>query len=478
MTTSVAPSATFRHTLGRISRHAWPVLISQWAGISFGVLDTAMTGHASPTALAAMALAASIYITIFVGLMGVVHALIPIIGQHFGARRLTAVGSAWGQGVWLAVGLSVVGASLMAMPDVWLSYSGDIAPDVRAGITHYLYALILALPAALVFRTIYSLGTAVSRPKMVMMIGLGSVAVKATLNYALIYGNWGMPALGAAGAGLATAVVYWLSVIAGLLVMWRDPFYRQFQLHIGKPEWPILKELLRLGIPMGGSYLVEVCAFTFMALLVAREGTFVSGGQQIMSNLAALCYMMPMAIGAATASLTAQAIGAQDPLLAKRIALAGMVVGVLGALMTSIILLGGQSHIIAAYTNDASVAAVASTLLPMIPLFHLFDSMQCINSYVLRAYKIAVAPLVIQVLALTLIGLVGGWWLGFGPGRDLFADTLAWILPGAPQGAGTMWLMAMLGLALSAALLHGWFWRVVAATLSNAASPQQPALRP
>ncbi len=478
MTTSVAPSATFAQTLGRITRHAWPVLISQWAGISFGVLDTAMTGHASPTALAAMALAASIYITIFVGLMGVVHALIPIIGQHFGARRLEAVGAAWGQGVWLALGLSVVGASLMAMPDVWLSFSGDIAPDVRASIANYLYALILALPAALVFRTIYSLGTAVSRPKMVMMIGLGSVAVKATLNYALIYGNWGFPELGAAGAGLSTAMVYWLSVIAGLLVMWRDPFYRQFRLHVGKPDWTILKELLRLGIPMGGSYLVEVCAFTFMALLVAREGTFVSGGHQIMSNLAALCYMMPMAIGVATASLTAQAIGAQDPALAKRIALAGMVLGVAGALMTSVILLGGQSHIIAAYTNDASVAAVAATLLPMIPLFHLFDSMQCINSYVLRAYKIAVAPLVIQVLALTLIGLVGGWWLGFGPGHELFADTLQWILPGAPQGAGTMWLMAMLGLALSAALLHGWFWRVVAATVRTTASPPKPTPTP
>lgn len=463
MTPAVASTATFAQTLARIARQAWPVLISQWAGISYGVLDTAMTGHAGPTALAAMALAASIYITIFVGLMGVVHALIPIIGQHFGASRLDDVGAAWGQGVWLALGLSVVGGLLMAFPDMWLSFSGDIAPEVRHNIRSYLYALILALPAALVFRTIYSLGTAVSRPKLVMLIGLCSVAIKAALNYAFIYGAWGFPELGAAGAGLSTAVVYWLSVAAGMLIIWRDPFYRQFRLRIGRPDWKILKELLRLGIPMGGSYLVEVCAFTFMALLVAREGTFVSGGHQIMSNLAALCYMMPMALGVATASLTAQAVGGQDHALAKRIALGGMVLGIVGALLTSAILLGGQARIIAAYTNNADIAMVAATLLPMIPLFHLFDSMQCINSYVLRAYKIAVVPLIIQVIALSVIGLIGGWWLGFGPGRGQLSGVLAWILPGAPEGAGTMWLMSMLGLALSAILLHVWFWRVVSA---------------
>src|SRR5690606_24216469 len=153
-------------------RQAWPVLISAWASMAFGVMDTAMAGHASAADLQAMSLAVSIYITIFVGLMGVIHALIPIIGQHFGAQRLLEVGRAWGQGVWLALGLSLIGATAMLFPDVWLSLSGDVEPVVREGITWYLRALILALPAALVFRSIYALGTAVSRPKVVMTINL------------------------------------------------------------------------------------------------------------------------------------------------------------------------------------------------------------------------------------------------------------------------------------------------------------------
>lgn len=461
MTPANAAPISFGATLRGIAKQAWPVLISQWAGISFGVLDTAMTGHSSASDLAAMALSASIYITVFVGLMGVVHALIPILAQHYGAGNNDEVGRSWGQGVWLALGLSMVGAVLMLFPDVWLSMSGDVAPGVRERIGSYLQALVLALPAALVFRTIYALGTSVSRPKLVMAINLSAIAFKAFFNWLLIYGNLGLPAMGATGAGLATAIVSWMSLGLGLWVITHDRFYRRFNLRAGKPDWKTLKELLRLGVPMGGSYLVEVSAFTFMALLVAREGTYVTGGHQIMSNLAALCYMMPMALGVATAALTAQAIGAGNLAHAHRTGMAGLALGLIGALLTSAVLLVGRPLILAAYTDDIGVAAVATTLLAVLPLFHLFDSMQCINSYLLRAYKVAVVPLLLQVVALAGVGLVGGWWFGFGPGRGGLDGIRNVLLPGSPEGAGSMWLMAMVGLALSAILLHIWYRRIV-----------------
>jgi MATE family multidrug resistance protein len=407
-----------------------------------------------------MALGVSIYMTIVIGLMGVIHALIPIAAQHFGGNRPTEVGAAWSQAFWLALALSIIGAGPMMFPDMWLAFSGAVAPDVRSSVAGYLYALVIALPAALLLRTLYALGTAVSRPKVIMTISVIGIGLKAMLNWIFIFGNLGAPALGAIGAGLATAVVYWLSVIASLWWILQDPYFKPFQLRISRPRWVAQKELLRLGLPMGGSYLVEVCAFTFMALLVAREGTFVSGGHQIMANLAALCYMMPMALGVATSSLTAQAIGANHYALAQRIGKSGLLLGAAGALLTSSMLLSGQSWIINAYTSDPQVAAVAGTLLTAIALFHLCDSMQCINSYILRAYKIAVVPLIMQVLALSLVGLLGGWWLGFGGGRGLLDAPRQWLMPGSPQGAGTMWMMAMVGLGLSASLLHAWY-RVV-----------------
>jgi len=446
-----------------ILRQAWPVLVSSWASLIFGVLDTAMAGHASAADLQAMALAASIYITVFVGLMGVVHALIPIIAQHYGGQRYLEVGRAWGQGVWLALGLSLAGAAAMLFPDAWLSLSGEVDPAVRSSITWYLRALILALPASLIFRTIYALGTAVSRPKTVMVINLGSVAFKFFFNWVFMFGKLGMPAMGAVGAGLSTAVVGWMTFAAGLWAIYHDPYYLRFKPRLGRPDWASQKELLRLGIPMGGSYLIEICAFSFMALLVAREGMYVTGGHQIMANLAALSYMMPMAVGIATASLTAQAIGARDAQKARATGAAGIGIVIVGAALTAIVLVLARAPILGAYTDDLKVAAVAAALLQILPWFHLCDAMQCIGSYLLRAYKVAVVPLILQVVALTGLGLIGGWWLGFGPAAGKLQPLVQAIAPGAPMGAGTMWLMALSGLGLSAALLFAWYGHVVRA---------------
>jgi MATE family multidrug resistance protein len=460
-TTGTRKPTGFGSHVAETLRQAWPVLVSSWAGIAFGVLDTTMAGHASAADLQAMSLSASIYITIFVGLMGVVHALIPILAQQYGAGRLHEVGRTWGQGVWLALALSALGGACMLFPDLWLALSGEVEPAVRNGVAWYLRALIVALPATLVFRTIYALGAAVSRPKTVMTINLASIVFKFIFNWIFIFGALGVPALGAAGAGLSTAVVGWLSLGAGLWVLRRDPYYRRLKPCLERPNWAVQKELLRLGLPMGGSYLVEVCAFSFMALLVAREGMYVSGGHQIAANLAALCYMMPMAVGVASASLTAQAIGAQDMRRARAMGLAGMAVVAVGALATAAILILGRPLILAAYTDDLQVAAVAATLLRIIPFFHLCDAMQCIGSYLLRAYKVALVPMLLQAVALTGIGLMGGWWLGYGPGAGALRPLLEMLAPGAPPGAATMWLMALAGLGLSAALLHGWYWHVV-----------------
>lgn len=462
MNTRDVPPRTLGHYFKETVRQAWPVLVSAWASMAFAVADTTMAGHSSAADLQAMALSVSIYLTVFVGLMGVVHALIPIIGQHYGARRLESAGKAWGQGVWLALGLSAAGAVTLLFPNVWLMFSGDIDPVVMSKIGNYLLALIVAMPAALVFRTIYCLGTAVSRPKVVMAINLVSIPFKVLFNWIFIFGQFGVPAMGAAGAGLATAVVSWLMLGVGLWVLKHDSFFRQFQLRLGRIDWPTQKELLRLGLPMGGSYLIEVCAFTFMALMVAREGMFVTGSHQIMANLAALCYMMPMAIGIASASLTAQAIGAEDPARAKLTGQAGFLLALAGAALTATLLLVFKPQIIALYTSDAQVGALAALLLQILPFFHLCDAMQCINTYLLRAYKVAVIPLIMQVFALTGVGLVGGWVLGFGPAAGTLQPVIDALMPGAPTGAATLWLMAGLGLGMSALLLRFWYWRTQA----------------
>ncbi|WP_298017567.1 MATE family efflux transporter [uncultured Castellaniella sp.] len=444
-----------------ILQQAWPILVTAWASTVFAVMGTVMVGHASAADLQAMALGASVYVTVFIGLMGVVHALIPIVAQQVGAQRHAEAGRIWGQGIWLALGLSALGSASLLFPDLWLLLSGQVEPRVHQRVAGYLMALAGALPAALVFRTIYATGAAISHTREVMAINLGSILFKLLFNAWFIFGGWGLPAMGAVGAGVATLLTSWIVLAAGLWMIRHRTAFRMLKLRLGRPRWADQKELLRLGLPMGGSYLIEICAFSFMTLLIARDGLYASGAQQILGNLITLCYMLPMSLSLSTASLTARAVGGADHALARRAGRCGILMVVLCALLTGLILAVARPWIVRAYTDEAQVAALALALLHIAPWAHFCDAMHCVSAYVLRAYKVAMAPMLIQTVALIGIGLLGGWWLAYGPAAGALAPVARWLSPGAPAGAATMWIMTMAGLAATAASLFAWYGRVL-----------------
>lgn len=460
MPSRMTPQAR-RGPVRSIVRLAWPMLISQWAGIAFAVLDSTMLGHTNPISLQAMALSVSIFMTIHIGLMGIVHALVPICAQLFGALRHAEIGRFIGQGIWLSLFLSIIGGTLLLFPDVWLSYSGDLPPQVRQEVAVYLRICCVALPAALMFRCVYALATAVQRPRLLMYISLASVLVKLLFNWLLIFGHGGFPTLGSAGAATSTAIVSWIALAAGLLAVSRDRFYDPFRLRLGRPAWPAQKEILQLGLPMGGSYLAEVSSFTFMALLAAREGTFVSGGHQILANLVSLLYMLPLAIGIATSSLVAQALGARQPEQARRLARIGIGLGLAGVVLSLLIVMTARPQIIQIYTSDPAIATMAYALLTILPLLHTSDALQCMLSYILRAHKIATMPFVIQTGSLFGIGLVGGWYFGFGPGYRQLDGIAALLTPGAPPGVASLWIMCSFSMLLCAITLAIWYWKSV-----------------
>ncbi len=443
-----APRPTGVALVRRILAQAWPVLIGQWALVAFGVTDTIMVGHASRQDLAAMALGASIYGSVFIGLMGVVIALTPIIGQHYGGERHESIGRTYMQGLWLALWLTIVGTVAMGFPDVWLVMSAADA-GVTTRVAAYLHALTFALPAALIFRTVYALNVAVSRPKVTMTINLVGLAIKIPLTWVLVYGRLGLPALGAAGCGYATAAVMWSSCIIAVVALSRDPFYKAFRIRFDWPRWPHQRELLRLGIPIGLSYIVEVTSFTFMTLLVAGLGIGVTGGHQVVANIAAVCYMLPLSLSVATSAIVAQAIGAGDSVGARRAARAGLrlAVGVAAIVATSVWL--GRMWIVDLYTDDEAVRRVALTLIGFVAIFHCCDALQGMCSFVLRAYKHAIAPMLVYTVSLWGIGLVGGWWIAFHPvfGHEAF-------------GARGLWGAATVSLGLAALVLLGWMLHI------------------
>ena len=419
---------------------AQPILVGQLALMAFAVVDTVLTGHASAVDLATMGLGLSVYSTVFVGLLGAVSALNPIIAQHYGADRHAAIGVAYVQGLWMALILSAVGFVVLAFPQLWLGWL-HAPPEVEPLVTQYLRVLSLGLPGSLLFRAIYALNTAVSRPRVVMLLQLVGLGLKILLSYALIYGALGLPRMGAVGAALASVLVFWTLFAMGIAYMRRDPFYRRFAIHWVGPRWPILRELFALGIPMSLSYTLEATSFTVITLLAARLGTTVMGGHQVVANMAAVCFMIPLSLSIATATLTAQSIGAGDGRRARATALTGMRMGAIVAVVTVTVMWALRDGIVLLYTSDAGVAAVALTLIPYLAAFHLFDALQTVASFVLRAYKIAVAPTVVHAVALWGVGVFGGYQVAF---RG------AW---GPSWGIAGMWMMQAFALAVAAVLL-------------------------
>jgi MATE family multidrug resistance protein len=227
--------------------------------------------------------------------------------------------------------------------------------------------------------------------------------------------------------------------------MQRSPFYDRFTIRWAWPRWSTQREILRLGIPMSLSYALESMSFTAITLLAARLGTTVMGGHQVVANLAALCFMLPLSLSVATATLTAQAIGAEDPRRARETALTGMRIGALLATVTVLILWTLRSTIVGLYSRDPAVVAMALTLIPYLAAFHFFDALQTVASFVLRAYRRAIAPTVVHASALWGVGVIGGYLVAFGG------------ILGFPWGIAGMWLMQSVALALAALLLVGFY---------------------
>jgi MATE family multidrug resistance protein len=438
----------------RVASLAWPIVVGQLAVIMNGVIDTIMTARYSAIDLAALGLGASVYVSIFVGLSGVMQALSPTIGQLYGAKKFQAIGHEVRQGVWLAIFLSIVGSTLLLFPDPLLNIAEAPAP-LDSKVREYLALLSLALPATLGFRVFAALNTAVSRPRVVMAIQVGTlILLKLPLNALLIFGGLGLPALGTPGAAIATCVAAWLALGIGWLLATRGESYREFQIQgdgFEKPSWATQRTLLKLGLPMGMSYLIEVTAFTFMALFIARLGSETLAAHQIAGNFGTVLYMLPLSIASATGILVAQEIGAGRLSAARHAGDAGIRLGVLVAVSIGLLVYFSRAYIVALYTPDPKIAAIALSLFLFISFYQFVDAVQVGAAFVLRAYKVAAIPTLMYAIGLWGIGLGGGYLLGF----DILGNT-----PAPLHGAAGFWLGNSVSLGLVAAALY-WYLRRV-----------------
>ena len=433
-----------------ILRLAWPLLFANLAVVGNSTIDAVMAGRLSADDMAGVAVASNIYVTVYIGFMAVLQALAPIAGHHFGAHRWRQIGDDLQQALWLAVALAVAALPCLLATGFWTHFAGV---DGRvANITEtYLHAVAFGLPAGLATRVYVALNAAVSRPTVTMIVNLTVLALKVPLNAVFMYGAGPIAPMGGAGAGVATALLAWLALLLSVGIWHLDGFYDRFRCDsIHRPRASSLIELLKLGIPIGLSTVFEVTSFTFMAVLIARIGATAVAGHQIVANLVALLFMMPLSLGIAASTLVAQSLGAGSPRAARNVTRRGYAIAMTLAVSAALLLWGLRETVVDLYTKDAGVAAMALSLLGVAAVFHVFDAAQGMGSFVLRGYRQTLWPMLIYGLALWGLGLGGGVWLGFNATPF-----------GAPMGALGFWLAALVGLAVAAIALV-WLTRQIA----------------
>lgn len=426
-----------------IAKHALTVWVGQLAVMAFGITDTVVAGRYAQSALAALSVGSAIYISVFVTLMGVLQATLPMFSELHGRGRPREMGRLWRQSIYIWLGNSVFGMFLLMNAGIALEWT-QVPAGLRPVIEHYLYILAWALPPALWFRLYASLNQALGRPKAVTWVQLLGLLCKIPLSIVLTFGVGTVTGFGLVGCAYASLIVNLLMALFSVLALVKGK-YRDLHLwrRLEPPNRQRLTEMLRLGLPNAASITVEVTSFTLMALLIARLGSQSAAAHQIASNLGALLYMVPLSLSIATSARVSYWIGADRPAMAHAAIRHGFGWLLITTLVCGLGLSLGRDLIAGLYIQDPTVARQASELLAWLVWYQSADAVQVLCFFVLRCYRVTLLPMLVYATFLWGVGLGGGYWMTYIGGWGM-----------APMlGPQTFWISSSVALTIVAAVL-------------------------
>jgi MATE family multidrug resistance protein len=437
----ILPSPNFRAEARANLRLALPLVAAQLLFISMGTVDTLVAGRLGAAPLAAVAVGSNLWFMVFVLFMGLFMAVSPIVAQHLGAGRAPAESGRFLRGALSLAALMGLAwmALLLGVTDPVLDVL-QLEPTTRAYAEGYLRAI---APGAIPFALFFALRNAAEgagQTRATLWAGLVGFVVNAVLAYGLANGAWGLPALGPQGCGVATAIAGATMVLAFALMYRWHPQLRALELYRrgGWDPRAASAKVLRLGAPIALILTAEAWLFLIGALLMAPFGTATMAAHQVAINFASITFMVPLSIGLATTVRVGYAAGAGDAAAERLRGLAGIGLGAVFALVSASIMALLPAAIVAAYTDDAGVAALATGFLYYAAVFQIADCVQATANGALRGLKDTRLPMLITVSAYWLVGLplavalafhtaIGppGIWLGFIAGLACAAAGLA-----------------------------------------------------
>lgn len=397
-----------------------PVIAAQLLQMSMNFVDTVMAGNLSAEALAAVAVGGAVFIPFIMLAAGIMMAITPIVAQLYGGRNFQEIGINARQGLWLS--------QLLAIP-VFFAIRNlgivmellDVTQEIIPVAIGYLRAIswgIFPLCAYMALR-FFNEGMSVTRPSM--YFALIGVLVNIPGNYVLMYGKLGFPQLGAVGCGYASSIVALVMFLGMLTFTMQHKPYRRFEIFTSfkMPEWSYLKEILRIGVPIGLSSTMEVTMFALVSLLMGSLSAVAVAGHQVAINFSAMTFMVPFGLSTAITTRVGNAIGKKSISEARRRGFVGISLATFFMSITAVIMFTIPDLITGIYTQNEAVQQVAISLLYMAAIFQISDGLQVSSYGALRGLKDTTVPMYVNLFAYWVVGLPLGYYLGitrnFGP---------------------------------------------------------------
>jgi len=429
-------SAEIRRTM----HLATPVIIGQLAVFSMNFVDTVMAGRLpdKEIALAALGIGGAVWSSMLMFVLGTLMVVQPSVAQLDGAQMKSEAASQTRQALWIALVLGVPFWGLCYFSEPLLTWF-RIDPLIVPQAAGYLRAVSWGAPGlSLVFLLrFFSEGTGNTWPTM--FYGVAGALLNVPLNYVMMFGKLGFPALGTVGCGYATSIVIWLQFLLLALYIGMHRHYQPFALmsRLERPDWQKIWSLLRVGLPIAVAIFVEGSLFVGAALLIGRLGPAPAASHLIAINFSALMFMIPIGLSSAVSIRVGNAIGRKDMEAARYAGLIGILI-ILGFQTVSFTgMLVFPELIVSIYTDDLVVAPLAVSLLFYAAIFQYPDGLQMVAAGTLRGYKDTRMPMLYMIISFWIVGMTLGYNLTFGQG----------------MGPAGMWIGMIAGLTVAAGLM-------------------------
>lgn len=419
---------------------ALPIMSGTVGHMLLGLADTMMVGRVGVVPLAAASFVNTLFHLPMVFGIGLLSSIPVLTAQAYGAGRDREVGEVLRHGLLLSLGGGMVLTLVLAAFRPGLGWFGQ-PPEVVEASGTYLVLLAASLLPLLVTHAGKQFSEALNRPWVPTFIMLGGVLLNILLNWLLIYGHWGAPALGLEGAGWATLLARLVMAVTAMIYVVKTPRLRPFQpvRWLGRVFWDRVRALLGLGWPVAAQHLLEVGAFSLAALMMGWIGTEALAAHQIAITCAATTFMFPLGLGMAVCIRVGQAWGASHYRRMRRIGFVGLGLGVLVMGVFAVVFMVAGQLIARQFVEAPPVVHLAARLLFVAGIFQVADGLQVVALSALRGLADVRIPALVAVLAYWIIAVplayvlafpvrlsALGIWIGLALGLGTAAGTMVW----------------------------------------------------